>query len=108
MDTLPARWEPGQVNTPLPADVKRQLRALVNSQVPLLFSVAEKDPWYFHLQAAGVVSAWFTQHGTTPNLAWVQGHNHISEIASLGVDEDAPGTQLARFVARVTEPVKGA
>jgi len=43
-----------------------------------------------------------------PNLAWAQGHNHISEIASLGVDEDALGTQLARFVAHVTEPVKGA
>jgi acetyl esterase/lipase len=91
-----------------PASEVSSLPALVDSQVPVLFSVAEMDPGPFHRQAAGVVSAWFARHGTTPNLAWVPGHNHISEIASLGVDEDALGARLARFVARVTEPVKGA
>lgn len=91
-----------------PASEVSTLPALVDSQVPLLFSVAELDAWYFQRQAAGLVSAWFARHGTIPNLAWAQGHNHISEIASLGVDEEALGTQLARFVAHVTEPVKGA
>jgi triacylglycerol lipase len=79
------------------------LPALVASAVPLLFSVAELDPRPFHLQAARVVSAWLASHGQTPNLAWVQGHNHISELASLGVDEDALGVHLARFIAAVTE-----
>jgi acetyl esterase/lipase len=91
-----------------PASEVSALPALVDSQLPLLFSVAELDAWYFQRQAAGLVSAWFARHGSTPNLTWVQGHNHISEIASLGVDEDALGVQLARFVAHVTEPVKGA
>jgi acetyl esterase/lipase len=86
-----------------PASEVSTLPRLADSAIPLLFSVAENDPKPFHLQAAGVVSAWFARHGTTPNLAWVQGHNHISEIASLGVDDDALGTQLARFVDRVTD-----
>jgi hypothetical protein len=34
---------------------------------------------------------------------WVEGHNHISEIASLGIDEDALGTPLRRFVDHVTD-----
>lgn len=91
-----------------PASEVSALPALVDSQLPLMFSVAELDAWYFQRQAAGLVSAWFARHGTTPHLTWVQGHNHISEIASLGIDEDALGGQLARFVAQVTEPAKGA
>ena len=53
-------------------------------------------------QAAGVVRAWLARHGRTPNLVWAQGHNHISEIASIGVDDDALGTPLARFIERNT------
>jgi acetyl esterase/lipase len=86
-----------------PADEVSTLPALAGSAVPLLFGVAELDPRPFHLQAAGVVSAWLASHGQTPNLAWAQGHNHISELASLGVDEDALGVHLARFIAAVTE-----
>ena len=86
-----------------PAAEVSTLPALVASAVPLLFGIAELDPRPFHLQAAGVVSAWLATCGRTPNLAWSQGHNHISAIASLGVDEDALGVHLARFIAAVTE-----
>jgi acetyl esterase/lipase len=86
-----------------PADAASTLDGLLECPVPLLFSVAERDPRHFHLQAAGVVAAWQARHGTVPNLVWVEGHNHISEIASLGVDEDVLGTPLRRFVDRVTE-----
>jgi acetyl esterase/lipase len=82
------------------------LSGLVDSPVPLLFSVAERDPGAFHAQAAEVVRAWSARHGTVPSLVWVEGHNHISEIASLGVDETALGTALRRFIARHT--AKGA
>lgn len=86
-----------------PADEVSTLDQLAGSGVPLLFSVAELDPVPFHRQASAVASAWFARHGQMPNLAWVEGHNHISEIASLGVDEDALGRPLARFLDRVTE-----
>jgi acetyl esterase/lipase len=85
-----------------PASEVSTLPALAGSRVPLLFSLAELDPEHFQVQAAAVVGAWMGRHRQLPCLAWVDGHNHISEIASLGVDEDALGTQLARFIARVT------
>jgi hypothetical protein len=69
---------------------------------PLLFGVAERDPGAFHVQAAEIVSAWQKRHGTVPDLLWVEGHNHMSAIASLGIDEAALGTTLARFVERNT------
>jgi len=32
----------------------------------------------------------------------VEGHNHMSAVASLGIDEAALGTPLARFIERST------
>jgi acetyl esterase/lipase len=85
-----------------PADEVSTLPHLVASPVPLLFSIAEHDPHPFHAQALGVASAWYAAHRRMPAMAWVGGHNHISEIASLGVDSGALGVALARFVATVT------
>jgi hypothetical protein len=36
-------------------------------------------------------------------VIWSEGHNHISQIGSVGVDDLALGAQLARFVNRVTQ-----
>ncbi len=35
-------------------------------------------------------------------MIYSAGHNHISQIGSVGVDDLAMGAQLARFVNRVT------
>ncbi|MBO0803312.1 MAG: alpha/beta hydrolase [Nocardiopsaceae bacterium] len=86
----------------LPGQTVSSLPWLLDTEIPLLFSVAEHDPALFHAQAAGVVAAWLARHGTVPALAYAQGHNHISEIASLGIDDDALGIALARFIARHT------
>jgi triacylglycerol lipase len=83
------------------AEEASTLPHLAESAVPLLFSVAELDPAHFHRQAARVVSEWHARQGRMPAMAWVEGHNHISEIGSLGIDEGALGTQLARFLERV-------
>jgi acetyl esterase/lipase len=85
-----------------PAEAASTLPRLPDCPVPLLFAVAERDPASFHAQAAGVVAAWFTRHGTVPDLVWIEGHNHMSTIASLSIDEAALGTPLARFIERNT------
>jgi len=85
-----------------PDPVHASLPCLVESHVPLLFAVAERDPDRFQTAAAEVVAAWLARHGTVPNLVWMDGHNHMSAIGSLGVDEAALGVPLARFVERHT------
>jgi hypothetical protein len=47
-----------------------------------------------------VVAAWVARRGTVPDLVRVDGHNHMSAVGSLGVDEAALGVPLARFVER--------
>jgi arylformamidase len=83
------------------ADVST-LDGLIRAELPLLFSVAERDPLLFQAQAARLTSAWFTARRAMPNMVWVAGHNHISGIGSVGVDDAALGAPLARFVTRVT------
>jgi triacylglycerol lipase len=85
-----------------PAQDVATLDGLVHAKLPLLFSVAERDPLFFQTQAARLVAAWFAAHQVTPNLVWVAGHNHISGIGSVGVDDAALAAPLARFINRVT------
>ena len=85
-----------------PAAAASTLPGLLDCPVPLLFSVAERDPADFHAQAAAAVAAWLASHGTVPDLVWVEGHNHMSAVGSLGIDEAALGTPLARFIERST------
>ena len=86
-----------------PAAQVSTLSGLVAAGLPLLFSVAERDPEFFQQQAARLVAAWYAAHQVTPNLVYVAGHNHISEVGTFGVDDAAFPAQAARFVNRVTE-----
>jgi len=97
--------EPGAEPHPyygVPDPAQGPLPRLVESDIPLLFTIAERDPARFQEALAEVVAAWLAHHGTVPAMAWVDGHNHMSCIGSLGVDEAALGVTLARFVERRT------
>jgi len=78
------------------------LDGLLDVEIPLVFAVAERDPRFSQLQVARLAAAWFARKGTVPQVIWSEGHNHISQIGSVGVDDLALGAPLARFVARVT------
>jgi triacylglycerol lipase len=79
------------------------LPGLLDSEVPLIFAIAERDPRFSQSQMAALTAAWFARKGTVPPVIWSEGHNHISQIGSVGVDDLALGAQLARFVNRVTQ-----
>jgi acetyl esterase/lipase len=79
------------------------LPGLLASEVPLVFAVAERDAPFSQNQAALLVAAWYAAKAEVPHLIYSAGHNHISQIGSVGVDDLAMGAQLARFVNRVTE-----
>jgi len=79
------------------------LPGLLRTQVPLVFAVAERDPRFSQGQIATLTAAWYAAKGEVPHVIYSAGHNHISQIGSVGVDDLAMGAQLARFVNRVTE-----
>jgi acetyl esterase/lipase len=106
--TIPDGDARSQIERPyygeLPAAEVSTLGGLLEAEVPLLFAVAQSDPPFSHGQVAGLTAAWFARHGSVPQVVWSEGHNHISQIGSIGVDDLALGAQLARFVNRVTSP----
>jgi hypothetical protein len=79
------------------------LPGLLTTEIPLAFAVAERDPQFSQGQIATLVAAWFAAKGEVPNVIFSEGHNHISQIGSVGVDDLALGAQFARFVNRATE-----
>lgn len=75
---------------------------LVACPVPMLLAVAELDTADFHRQAVTLLDAMLAAHGVIPPFVTIPDHNHQSEIFSLGLDDDAFGSTLARFAHRVT------
>jgi acetyl esterase/lipase len=78
------------------------LQDLVASGVPVLFAVAEHDLSAFHHQAALALQAFLGRDEMLPPFAYVPDHNHISEIAALGIDDEPLGIPLLRFIESVT------
>lgn len=78
------------------------LPGLLRSEVPLVFAIAERDPQFSQGQIATLTAAWYAAKGEVPHVIYSAGHNHVSQIGSIGVDDLAMGAQLARFVNRVT------
>jgi len=91
-----------------PSSEVSTLSGLLETDVPVVFSLAERDPQPWHGQITRLVAASFAAKQTVPQVIFSAGHNHISEIGSIGVDDLALGAQLARFVNRVTEAGAGA
>ena len=75
---------------------------LINSEVPLLFTVCEFDPKDFQVAAARLASEWGAAKGEFPPLHRLAGHNHLSPAVSLGSPETEVEDLVVDFVRRVT------
>ncbi len=74
---------------------------LINSEIPLLFTVSELDPTDFQVAAARLAAEWGTAKGEFPRLHYLAGHNHLSPALSLGSPETEVEELVAVFVARI-------
>lgn len=75
---------------------------LINSEIPLLFTVCEFDPTDFQLAAARLANEWAAAKGEFPPLHRLAGHNHLSPAVSIGSSEHEVEKLIAEFVERVT------
>ncbi|RJG11623.1 alpha/beta hydrolase [Massilia cavernae] len=79
------------------------LSALLQGDWACLYTVSELDPAEFQQQAARVVAAAMEQTGRWPEMVYLSGHNHLSNVQQLGSLDDTVGPLLAEFVRRVTD-----
>ena len=85
--------------------VRSPIGGLLETDVPLMFAVAEHDPDAFHAQGTRLFDALFSEYGRCPEFVYLPGHNHISEIAHLHAREADDGllaARLADFIERTS------
>lgn len=68
------------------------------SKVPLLIAMAEYDPPRLEVQSLDLAARVCQRDGKCPRLAWLKGHNHISEIASINTKDQGLARQVLDFI----------
>ena len=74
---------------------------LINSEIPLLFTVCEFDPRDFQVAAARLAGEWGAAKGEFAPVQRLLGHNHLSPAVSIGSPETEVEDLIADFVSRV-------
>jgi acetyl esterase/lipase len=77
---------------------KSSLDGLLETDIPLLVSVAEFDPAKFQAQTLQFLNAWLGKHGELPWELTMLGHNHLSPALFLGLEGDQLAPVLKRFI----------
>jgi len=96
---------------PAAAVAASPLAGLVAAGVPLLPAVAEWDPPLFHAQAMALVRALYARDGRMPHVAYLAGHNHLTEILHLnaaGTDDAILAGHITEFLRQITMPAASA
>lgn len=71
---------------------------LEKSKLPMMLVTAEYDPPFLAPEAYDFAGRICVRDGKCPPFVYVKGHNHISEIGSVGSPDDQLGRALAEFV----------
>jgi acetyl esterase len=68
------------------------------SNVPLFIAMAEYDPPFLEIPSLDLAAQVCSRDGKCPRFAWLKGHNHISEIASINTKDDELGRLVLDFI----------
>jgi triacylglycerol lipase len=66
--------------------------------VPLLLTVAEFDPPSLSSPTFELAAKLTNVHGRPPQILWLAGHNHVSNVLSIGTQDDVAADLLADFL----------
>jgi hypothetical protein len=71
---------------------------------PTLIGIAELDPPPMHEQAWLLMRQLYLRDGLIPPSVWAPGHNHLSYVLGLGVDDDSVlDDAVRRFIADIMD-----
>ncbi len=84
---------------------RSSLKGLTETEVPLLFSLSEFDPYDFQNQAALVTAAFIKARKTCPRLLFLTNHNHLTSTLQLGIEPDTLGPELKTMMDDISSGV---
>ena len=68
------------------------------TEVPLLLTVCEFDPPHLASPTFELAARLTNANGRPPQLCWLAGHNHVSNVLSIGTADDGPANLVAGFL----------
>jgi acetyl esterase/lipase len=77
---------------------RSSLPGLLETEVPLLFGIAELEPPDFERQALRLIGAWMDRHGHWPRFIRLMGHNHFTATLHLNTADDTLGREILDLV----------
>ncbi len=77
---------------------RSSIDGLLDTNIPLLVTMAEHDPAKFQAQTLQFLNAWLGKHGELPWYVHMLGQNHLSVALYLGLQDDLLAPQLKRFI----------
>ncbi len=86
------------------AERQSSLAGLIASDVPMLFTVAEHDPWNFQAQAARLVDRWFAAKQVLPRMLYLPDANHMSAALGIGGSDEFLAPEIRAFIERFSPP----
>lgn len=66
--------------------------------VPLLLTVCEFDPPFMAAPTFELATKLTDANGCAPQLCWLAGHNHVSNVLSIGTPDDTAANVIAEFL----------
>lgn len=68
------------------------------TNVPFLLTVSEFDPPFLASPTFELAARLTNENGRTPEVRWLEGHNHVSNVLSVGTPDDGPANVVAAFL----------
>ncbi len=76
------------------------LKALAETPIPVLVTLAEYDPIDFERQTLAYVNAFFAARGQWPNVLRLAGHSHFTTAWHIGTKDDYLASHMLEFMRR--------
>jgi triacylglycerol lipase len=70
------------------------------TDIPVLLTVSEFDPPRLAAPTFDFASKLTTINGRSPQLVWLAGHNHVSNVLSIGTPDDEAARLIAEFLRK--------
>ena len=77
---------------------RSSLEGMLETDIPLLVTMAEYDPPAFQAQTLQFLNAWQGKHGDLPWFVQLLGQNHLSPALTFGLPDDLLAPQVERFI----------
>jgi acetyl esterase/lipase len=88
-------------------DDRSPLTAVAGSALPVALTVAEFDPQFLALQTTALATELIQRDGRCPPLLWIEDHNHVSPLLSIGAEPGELAASLAALLLRLSGAADG-